>query len=340
MKLSPRDAAGYFKRPDPSKAGLLIYGSDPMRVALRRKDVLLAMVGDAAEEEMRLTRFAGSDLRSDPAAVVDAMKAQGFFPGARAIHVEGANEQSVTALTAALEDWQEGDAAVVVTAGQLGKASKLRALFEGAPNAYAAAIYDDPPSRGEIEEQLARAGVRAVDPDAMNALVDLSRLLEMGDLRQTIEKLGLFKYKDDTPASVADIEAVSPQSYEAELDDMIDIVAEGRTEELGPMMARLSAQGTLPVTLCIGTTRHFRRLHVAASDPGGPGSGIGKLRPPVFGPRRDRMQRQASAWGRIKLERALSLLTETDLTLRSSAKAPTLAVMERALIRLAMMAQR
>ena len=81
-------------------------------------------------------------------------------------------------------------------------------------------------------------------------------------------------------------------------------------------------------------------LHQVASDPGGAGAGIGKLRPPVFGPRRDRLQRQASAWGMHKLERALGLLLDTDLTLRSSADVPQMAVMERALLRLAWMGRR
>ena len=88
-------------------------------------------------------------------------------------------------------------------------------------------------------------------------------------------------------------------------------------------------------------TRHFRTLHAAASDPGGPSAGIGRARPPVYGPRRDRMERQVKAWGRVRLEQALGLLTETDLTLRSAAQtAPPKAVMERTLIRLAMMGRR
>jgi DNA polymerase-3 subunit delta len=86
--------------------------------------------------------------------------------------------------------------------------------------------------------------------------------------------------------------------------------------------------------------RHFRRLHAAASDPGGVQSGIGRLRPPVFGPRRDKMARQAGNWGRDRLERALVTLTETDLQLRSAHPAPPHAVMERALIRLAMLGRR
>ncbi|HHW33516.1 MAG TPA: DNA polymerase III subunit delta, partial [Paracoccus solventivorans] len=52
---------------------------------------------------------------------------------------------------------------------------------------------------------------------------------------------------------------------------------------------------------------------------------------------RDRMTRQAQAWGMRALEDALHHLVDTDLALRSSSRAPAAAVMERALIRLAMM---
>ena len=64
------------------------------------------------------------------------------------------------------------------------------------------------------------------------------------------------------------------------------------------------------------------------------------MRPPVFGPRRDRMLRQAQAWGMFNLEKAIGILTDTDLMLRSASRAPAMAVIERALIRLAMLNRR
>ena len=51
---------------------------------------------------------------------------------------------------------------------------------------------------------------------------------------------------------------------------------------------------------------------------------------------KDAMGRQAGQWGVRALEQALSVLLETDLTLRSASKAPGMALMERALIRIAM----
>ena len=134
--------------------------------------------------------------------------------------------------------------------------------------------------------------------------------------------------------------ACAPATVDADVDDVLNIVAEGRAGELGPMMRRIEGQGVAPVTLAIQALRHFRALHAAASDPSGPAQGIGRARPPIFGPRRDKMIRQASSWGMFKLEAALKELINADLTLRSSSRAPTMAVIERTLMRLSVLASR
>jgi len=340
MKLSTRDAPRYFARPDAGRTGLLIHGADAMRVALRRQEVIAALLGPGAEEEMRLARLQATDLKRDPAALLDAVKAQGFFPGPRVAFVEDATEAQADAILAALADWREGDAQIVVTAGMLKPTSKLRKAFESHPNAYAVGIYDEPPTREEVEAVLARAGLRDVPGAVMGDLMALSRALDPGDFRQTVEKLSLYRLGDDAPLSSSDIAACAPASTEADLDEVLEIVAEGRSGEIAPVLRRLKAQGVQPVGLCIGAARHFRALYTAAADPGGAAQGINRLRPPVFGPRRDWMLRQAQGWGAARLEQALSILTETDLHLRSAGQhAPEMALVERALIRLAMLAR-
>ncbi|WP_417262301.1 DNA polymerase III subunit delta [Celeribacter sp.] len=340
MKLSARDAISYFAKPDPGKAGVLLYGPDAMRIALRRQEVIEGLIGKEGEEEMRLTRMSGAELRKDKTLLMDALKSQGFFPGPRVAFVEDATDQIADLAKDALFDWRDGDAQIVVTAGQLKATSKLRKLFEGHPSAYAIAIYADPPSRAEIEATLSKAGISDISRDAMTDIEALARTIDPGDFRQTLEKLALYKLGDTTPVSSEDVQNCAPATTEAEVDDVLNAVAEGRANELGPLMIKLAGQGSDPVALSIFAMRHFRSLHAAASHPNGAGAGIAAARPPIFGPRRDRMTKQASGWGMYKLETALSILTDTDLTLRSSSKAPTMAVMERALIRLAMLAQR
>ena len=328
MKLNTRDANALFVRPDPDGTGILIFGADAMRVALKRQDYLRNLLGPGAEEEMRLTRIAAADLRRDPPLLLDALKAVGFFPGPRAALVEDANDNIAKILTDALADWQPGDAQIVVTGGDLKKTSKVRKAFEAHPKAYAAAIYDTPPDRAEIERLLQAAGL-APEGEAMATLTDLARTLDPGDFRQTVEKLSLYKLGDQTPLTVHDITACAPTSTEADVDDILHVVAEARAADIGPVMARLQAQGVAPVTLTIMATRHFRTLYRIAASPGAP----------VWGVRdRDRAMRQAKSWGAAKLETALSVLTDTDLTLRSAGQtAPALALVERAFIRLAML---
>ncbi len=336
MKLSPRDAGGYFSKPDTTRTGLLIYGADAMRVALKRQQVIAALVGPKGDEEMRLTRLAGADLRKDQAALLDALKSQSFFPGPRVAFVDGAADGLAEIIGAGLAEWQPGDAQLIVTAGSLKARSALRKLFETHGNAYAVGIYDDPPSQAEIGAQLARLGLDNVAADALQEITGFSRVLDPGDFGQTLEKLSLYKLDDPTGVSVQDVLDCAPATTEAALDDVLNCVAEARVAEIGPTMQKLAGQGVQPVGICIGATRHFRTLHRAASAPGGAAAGMSALRPPVFGPRRDRMIRQAQIWGLRKLETALQMLTEADLGLRSSANAPQMATMERTLIRLAM----
>jgi DNA polymerase-3 subunit delta len=328
MKLGRRDGAGIIAKPPKDKLGLLLYGGDSMRVALKRQEYLKALLGPAAEEEMRLTRIAAADLRREPALLMDAIKAVGFFPGPRAAFVEGATELVAQTIIQTMADWQPGDAQIIVTAGDLKKTSKMLKTFEGHRDAYAWGIFDDPPDRAEIERLLAEADLRTDSP-TMGALENLARSLDPGDFRQTLEKLSLYKLSEpNTDVTLDDLSACAPASIEAAVDDILNIVAEKQTTLIGPLMRRLQSQGVNAVTLSIMAMRHFRTLHRTACTPGAP----------IWGVRdRDRVQRQSRDWGTAKLETALGILTDTDLQLRSAGQtAPAMAIIERTFIRLAM----
>lgn len=328
MILRGTEASRYFAKPDPARPGLLIHGADAMHVALKRAEVIGALIGPQGEADMRLTRLSGGDLRRDASLLADALTSPSFFPGPRAVWLEEATDGLTDTITTALKGWRAGDGALVVTAGNLTGKSALKTLFDKHPTAISIGLFDDPPSREEIEAELARAGLTRIDPAAMGDLTALSRSLDPGDFRQTLIRVALYKHDDPTPLTSAELAALAPATLEAEVDDLIHVTADRKVAEIAPLMRRLEGQGTSAVSICIAALRHFRSLHAAACDPG---------KPRLFGPRRDAAQRQARDWGTQALEQAMALLVETDLTLRSSSRAPTHAVMERALIRLATM---
>lgn len=320
--------------------GVLIYGPDVMRVALKRQELIMSLSGPDAEQEMRLSRLAATDLRKDPASLLDAIKAQSFFPGPRVVYVQEVTDAVSKIIIAALEEWAAGDAQVVLTAAQLRPTSVLRKYFEHHKNAYAAAIYADPLSARDVQNMLVTRGISDVSSECQQALIALGQTLEPGDFQQTLEKLSLYCLNSTKSMSIEDIELCAPLSREAEIEDALNCVSEGRLDDLSAIMRRLVMQGTQPVTMCISLTRHFKMLFTIASHPDGITQGLNKLRPPLYGPRRNRVQNQSKIWPLRKAKLAMDVLIDLDLKLRSAGQsAPNFALVERALIRLSMMAR-
>lgn len=343
MKLAGREADAFLRNPAPRPA-ILLHGPEAAAVDFARKTLVEKLLsgGGTAPDDMALERLAPQELRKEPALLVDQMRARGFFDsgGPRVVLIEGAGDGAATAFQQALEMWQEGDAILVVTAGQLPPRSKLRKLFEGDKRALAIGIYTAPPSREEIGQRLQALGVREVSPSALDALAALGASLEPGEFAGLLEKLALYKLHDTAPLDEADVAAMAIPPAEAEMDAVLDMAAEGKVRELAAILPSLAAGSGAPVGLAIAAARHFRRLHALATDPEGPSRAVGRLRPPVFGPRRDRLVRQAIRLGAARIERILAWITEADLAIRAPNPPPASARIERLLLRIAMLARR
>ena len=335
MKLAGRSVQTLIAKPDRTVPGVLLFGGDSVRVDARRVDLTRALGGPGADDEMRVTRISAAELRKDPALLMDALKAVSFFPGPRVAVVEDAGDGLTATIAPALDDWRDGDAQIIVTAGALAAKSSLRKAFEDHGKALAIAFYDDPLSSAEVEAALTEAQAPALARDTMAALVDLAAGMDIAAFRQLAEKIALYKLGDAAPMTLPEL-ALLATPIGAEVDETIAVIAEGDVAKTAAALRKLTAQGTGAVSLIIAATRHFRTLHRVKSDP----RGVGAIRPPLFGPMRDKVERQAQGWPKAALESALEVLTETDLRLRSSSKAPDGALVERALLRVAALRRR
>ena len=109
-----------------------------------------------------------------------------------------------------------------------------------------------------------------------------------------------------------------------------------RTQRISPALRQVYAQGQNPVALLIRAQREFRAIFSAASHPEGAKFGVSTLRPPVFGPRREQMIRHVSNWGVIGAGKALRDLLSVDRLVRSEAKIPAKAAVERVFLRISL----
>ena len=338
MKLTNRDVTSFFKSPPKGITGVLIYGNDLMRVSDKRQQFIKSLLGPNAEEEMRLTRISRENLKKAPEQAIDLCKAQGFFPGERALLIEEANETVTDTIITAIDAWQDGDATIVVTAGSLKPSSSLRKFFEQKKNIFSVPIYDNPITKFEVEKIIAESGLQNVTQEILNQLITIASELQPGDFKQSVNKLALYKLNDETPITYRDVINCTPASNEAAIDEVLNVILAGNEFKVSQILGRLRSQGVLPVTLVIAATRHFKTLFSIISNPSGVSVGAAALRPPIYGPRKEMLINQAQKWGPVKIKNAIKILTATDLKLRSAdQQAPQMALVERHLIRIAML---
>ena len=338
MKLTSRDVVSFFKSPPKGLAGVLIYGNDVMRVSDKRQQFISSLLGPKADEEMRLTRISRESLKKAPEQAIDLCKAQGFFPGERALLIEEANETVADTIITAIEEWQDGDATIVITAGSLRPSSSLRKFFEQEKNIFSVPIFDNPMTKFEVEKIITESGLQNITQEILNQLTTIASELPPGDFKQSVNKLALYKLNDETPVTYQDLINCTPASNEAAIDEVLNVILAGNEFKVNQIIGRLRSQGVLPVTLVIAATRHFKALFSIASNPGGVSAGATAMRPPIYGPRKEILINQAQKWGPVKIKTAIKILTATDLKIRSAdQQAPQMALVERHLIRIAML---
>ncbi len=335
MKLSAAAAKRFFESPDVSRAGFLVYGPDPLLVAHGRDRIVKALLRTGSGTAFE--RAAAEQLGRNRDCLAVMIKAQGFFADRRVVCVDGAGDGAAEAASRALAARGQDDGWLLLTAGRLRPASKIRKLFETSDNAVAAPIYDASLSTQEVRGALETAGLRSIDAAAMEDLSALGRNLAPQMFIQTVEKLALYKRGDDSPVQSAEVEACAPREEDGSLDELLSHVLEKRTAKIGPALRQVYSQGQNPVTVLIRAQREFCSIFYAASDPAGPASGVARLRPPVFGLRRSRMIKHVSHWGEHGAEAAVCHLISADRLVRSDSRTPARAVVERVLMRLSLL---
>lgn len=340
MKLAGREAVRFCAEPDTGLCGALIHGQDEAQVAAMRQRLVGALMG-AAPDDLRLTRLDAAEARRDAALIDEAMRARGFFAGRPIVLIEGGTDGHAKTIGTALDGMTAEDGFLIVTAGALAGRSALRALFEGSDMLVGLHLFADAVGPEDVAAMLRAAGLTAgTTEEAARDLAGLSASMDYGSFAQLVEIIALFGSDAGGPLSAEEISRLTPAGLEAELGDLVDAVAAGEADRIGLLLQRLAAGSVTAVTILIALQRHFRQLLGIASAPGGVNAGIGAVRPPLWGRRRDAVAAQMRLWNPSRLEQANRLLFEADSRARSTTNAPTMALVERCALRLAIMARR
>ena len=234
MKASKQSIGRAVDQPNPDVRFYLLYGQDEAQARA---------MGDRLVQALGATKVAisASQVKSDPALLVDEASALSLFGGKRVIWVEPATkdiEESVAALleAAALES------PVVAIAGSIPKSSSLVKMAEASPGALSFAAYL--PEGQDAERMVAEVGRRfglKVGPALAARLAD-SCANDQAIVTQELQKLAL--YIDASPHSPKEldteaVDAIGVTSAEGDFAQLADLALSGNVgglmEELDKM---------------------------------------------------------------------------------------------------------
>lgn len=343
MKITPRQAEAFIRKPPPETHAVLVYGPDSGLVH-ERVTGLAASVLDAPDDPFRFTELSAAGIRADPAALVDEALARAFGGGRRVVVVNDAADGLTDMFRTLLEHPGMADpeaGLILARAGDLGVRSSLRRLFEGAANAAALACYADD---AEGLHRLVDATLREHAISARSGAVDfvVGRLGSDRQLnRRELEKLVLYAGRD----GVIDVDGATAcigDSAEAALDDAIMAAADGDYRALDRALDRAWSEGISPVAVLRAGQRHLQRLHrvavLAAQSNRSLDDAMKALRPPVFWKTAARFRGQAKCWPPDTLAQAQVRLTEAEILVKTTG-IPDRSVCARALLAIAQMAR-
>jgi DNA polymerase-3 subunit delta len=312
VRLKPGEVEAFLRRPDPQASTILLYGPDEGLVAERALRLLGSVVDDP-RDPFRVAELEPELVRSEPGRLVEEAQAFSLMGGRRVVRVRGAGEGIAAAVTALLA-LPQVEALVLLQAGELAAASKLRGMVERSPRAVALPCYhdEDRDLAGVIREELQRHGLRADQACIAHLVQTLGA--DRGVTRAEIAKLAAYVGPGtDRAVTVADVDAVVGDASVMGIDDAIAAVLLNRPAALERDLERLQGEGVAAQQVLRALARQLLRLlrMRLELDAGAPLDAVlARARPPIHFRTRPVVEAALRGWSATALATALAAIRE------------------------------
>lgn len=346
VKVGSRDIPAKIKDIGQGISAVLLYGPDQGRALSYAKQIAKQIVEDL-EDPFLVSRPVGADVKENPGLLLDEIDAVPMLGGRKLVRYDfrGSGNEVPAQVTEPLKlvlEGAKGDGLLIITAGDVKGTSALVKLAEKAPNALAIACYqDDAKDVAQIiADKFQRAGL-SINPDAdqfLRAHLGGDRAITLSEL----DKIILYKGGDKSPVTLTEVETLIGDSSQMMLADIAAAVTAGDIATLEDRLAKAEISGEQPVAILRVVQIRIQRLYQvrammhqgAAQD-----AALKSLQPPVFWKDRDPFNRSLAKWSLPKLGRAVTLLFEAEVGLKTTGN-PAQTLLARTLLQLTNAARR
>lgn len=328
MKLAAAAGRRFAERPDLSCGAALLHGPNRGLIGQASAAIVKAATG-GDKDPYAVTRLSDDDLKSNKAALMDALAAQSLLGHARLVRVRLDTEAASPIVVEALKALEAGLPGnfMLVEAYNTATSSALVKAFEAAPKAVSVAFYED---AAEDLDAFVEARFKelktAITPEAVRALRD-AVTTDRALLAQEAEKLAIYAHGLNRPISIADVDAVIGDSATSALDEAARLAADGRGPEAVEALERM--EGGSAISALKVLERRLLRLAEArtlAEQGMGPQAAIKALKPPVFWKDQEPMADQLRTWSPSRLASAMDCVWRCEMACKRAGAAQDLLV--------------
>lgn len=340
MKIAARDVNARLKNIGSGIDVVVLYGPDKGRAREYANLIGRQIVSDLRDPFL-VSEPTFQDIKTYPSLLLDEINALPMTGGRKLVRYDftGTGREMDSGLTKPLKLALEGaksQGLLIVTMGDVKASTGAIKLAEKAKNAAVIACYLDEARdiTDLISKVFGEAGL-GVKPDAAAYLCENLG----GDrfvTRSELEKILLYKGEDKSDLTLDQARSLVGDSAVMMAQDIAQAVTAGNISRLNTLLDRAQITREQPVAILRTVQIRFQRLYqVQSIAEAGQGldTALKSLQPPLFWKDRDSFQAALRAWPMIKLGRAIILLYEAEIDLKTTGN-PSSTLLARALLRL------
>lgn len=284
--------------------GVLIYGPDAGQV-----DELC----DRAMEKLQIEKdnlFAvdSGDLKEKQDAIFSEACCPSMFGGNKMVLIANAGDSDAKLIAELIEHSGLG-AFVIITGTDLRSGGGLRSYFENGDKVAALPCYTDDARTlaALIQKDLFAAGIKRIDPDAMNYMT-MHLGSDRGITRSFLKKIAIY-VDDKKIVALEDVEKCLPDTGAADTDEFMFSLTAGHIAQTMKALDRLFFDNTEPNMLVRMLDSHFKKLLDAV---------VAGQMPRLFWKVADKFNIAVRIWSESEIVGVLVRLNELEKQLRTT----------------------
>ncbi len=309
MKITPAQQQRFISAPGAAKA-FLIYGPDEGQSRSIAKQLTQHFLGKIFDS-INLTELEADTLSDDPALLMDALNSYSLLGGNRVIVVRHANAAIADIIESALDVDSPPIWPLIITAGDLKPASKLRKFFESSKSYAAIACYKDDAKK--VTQILAESFKERNIICESGVIAYLAESLgnDRAITLQEIEKIDLY-LGEDRKLTMQIAELIAGDNGDHTMEDLFHAVCTG-SNNLEDTLSRCFIENIQPIAIYRRFSPHLQKLlSIKLMAAQGMALKAVFMRHGVFFKQEPLISKQITCWNDASLKRAIQAILEAE----------------------------